>query len=218
MAGKLPPELVTEILSLVLHVPNKMFHDVEPISPFFHCDRQPASSALEVCKTWMKAATPLLYQVVILRSKAQANALERTLRVHKELGVFIKKLRVEGGFGASMRTIIDSSPNIRDLCLSLLLRSSDNVQGLMDSLATLRPTRLSVLHSWKAPSGNSSVLNLAGKIRSCIESWCTLVRKYHIHEYGESTTDVPNLDSHIRKHSPPWGTRQQRYPQCNRRC
>jgi hypothetical protein len=44
----------------------------------------------------MNVATPLLYRVVILRSKAQAYALERILRKYKEFGIHIKKLRVEG--------------------------------------------------------------------------------------------------------------------------
>lgn len=173
MAGKLPNELIREILFPILHVPDEMLHDVAHVSPFFHPCRQPPSSLLEVCKSWMTVATPLLYHVVVLRSKAQASALERTLRMHKELGTFIKKLRIEGGYGASMRIIINHSPNIRDFCLSLNLRSSDSVQGLVDSLSSMNPTTLAIVHTTDAK--NAPLRKFLEKVRSCIESWSNLV-------------------------------------------
>ncbi|KAJ7165328.1 hypothetical protein C8R46DRAFT_839188, partial [Mycena filopes] len=49
-----------------------------------------------VCKDWLRVATPLLYNVVLLRSPSQANALEKVLVSHPEFGAFIRKSRVEG--------------------------------------------------------------------------------------------------------------------------
>ncbi|KAJ6568874.1 hypothetical protein B0H19DRAFT_874572, partial [Mycena capillaripes] len=86
-----------------------------PISDF----RIPVPPCLVVCKDWLRVATPLLYNVVVLRSKSQANALEKVLQKHAEFGRFIKKLRVEGGYGLAMHTILKSAPNITDIFLSL---------------------------------------------------------------------------------------------------
>ncbi|KAJ7658840.1 hypothetical protein DFH06DRAFT_919114, partial [Mycena polygramma] len=56
------------------------------------------SAYLVVCRDWLRLATPLLYNVVVIRSKSQANALEKVLVNNKEFGRFIKKLRrLRGG-------------------------------------------------------------------------------------------------------------------------
>ncbi|KAJ7334889.1 hypothetical protein DFH08DRAFT_636329, partial [Mycena albidolilacea] len=77
------------------------------------------STYLLVSKSWLRVSTPLLYNVFILQSKAQAKALSLALAGNKVLGTFIKKLRVESGYEASMLTILQSSPNISDLFVSL---------------------------------------------------------------------------------------------------
>ncbi|KAK7052014.1 hypothetical protein R3P38DRAFT_2502946, partial [Favolaschia claudopus] len=64
-----------EILSPALKVPDDLFSDTSDVSPF--ATYAPSDSAyLLVCKDWLRVATPLLYSVVVLRSKAQANALQ----------------------------------------------------------------------------------------------------------------------------------------------
>ncbi|KAJ6463528.1 hypothetical protein C8R45DRAFT_841316, partial [Mycena sanguinolenta] len=57
-----------------------------------------ASRYFLVCKSWLRVSTPLLYNVVILRTTAQAETLQVFLETNKGLGLFVKKLRVEGGF------------------------------------------------------------------------------------------------------------------------
>ncbi|KAJ7651135.1 hypothetical protein FB45DRAFT_732177, partial [Roridomyces roridus] len=114
----LPDEIVSEILSPALKVPDDLFFDTSETSPF--ANFTPSTSAyLLVCKDWLRVATPLLYSVVVLRSKAQAMALASVLKANPEFGRFIKKLRVEGGYGPSMHAILKSAPNITDLFLSL---------------------------------------------------------------------------------------------------
>ncbi|KAJ7651207.1 hypothetical protein FB45DRAFT_1018559 [Roridomyces roridus] len=129
----LPDEILSEILSPALKVPGELFLDTSDTSPF--SNYPPSTSAyLLVCKDWLRVATPLLYNVVVLRSKAQANALEPVLKAHPEFGPFIKKVRVEGGYGSAMHTILKSAPNITDLVLSLYIWSSDNTSGLCKGL------------------------------------------------------------------------------------
>ncbi|KDQ60077.1 hypothetical protein JAAARDRAFT_191498 [Jaapia argillacea MUCL 33604] len=114
MADKLPDELIKEILSPFLRVPEGMFADMGSESVFCRFEISTLTILL-VCKRWLRVATPLLYEVVILRSKAQAHALAGVLKANKAFGAFIKKLRVEGGYGAPMHQIITAAPNIKDL-------------------------------------------------------------------------------------------------------
>ncbi|KAJ6455988.1 hypothetical protein C8R47DRAFT_996509 [Mycena vitilis] len=142
MSGNsLPDEIISEILSPALKVTDGIFSDTSDVSPFAEYSES-TSAYLLVCKSWLRVATPLLYNVVILRSKAQAKALSIALSKDKQLGPFMKKLRVEGGYGPPMRVILECSPNISDLWLSLEIYSSDNSIGLCKGLTLINPTRL----------------------------------------------------------------------------
>ncbi|KAJ7896796.1 hypothetical protein B0H14DRAFT_2233645, partial [Mycena olivaceomarginata] len=94
----LPDEIISEILSPALKVSDEVFSHTSRVSPFSKYSEF-TSAYLLVCKSWLRIATPLLYNVVILRSKAQVKALSLALAGNKVLGKFIKKLRVEGGYG-----------------------------------------------------------------------------------------------------------------------
>ncbi|KAJ6456245.1 hypothetical protein C8R47DRAFT_1082522 [Mycena vitilis] len=133
-ASRVPDELVSEILSPLLKHSDEVFSDrvVQPLlEPGYS-----SSTYLLVCKDWLRVSTPLLYNVVILRTTPQAEALEFALQSSPEIGLFIEKLRVEGGtgFGNVMRTILKSSPNITDLFLTLGIHASDSVRGLKNRL------------------------------------------------------------------------------------
>ncbi|KAJ7057665.1 hypothetical protein C8F01DRAFT_320403 [Mycena amicta] len=127
--NSLPDELISEILAPALKVADEVFSDTSEVSPFAAYSES-TSAYLIVCKSWLRVATPLLYNVVILRSKGQATALARALSKNKELGRFIKKLRLEGGYGPAMHTILQCSPNITDLYLTLVIWSPDTTEGL----------------------------------------------------------------------------------------
>ncbi|KAJ7155097.1 hypothetical protein C8R46DRAFT_960240, partial [Mycena filopes] len=119
MADKCPDEIIAEILSPALKVPEHLFADLSSKSPFAKYSSVPSSAALLVCKAWLRVATPLLYNVVVLRSRGQARALYDALRTKPELGRSIKRLRVEGGFAKIMQSVLNYAPNITDLFLSL---------------------------------------------------------------------------------------------------
>ena len=176
----LPNELLREILFPLFDIPDDMMRDVSTPSPFARPSHLSIATILTVCKSWMDVAIPLLYRVVILRSKAQAFALEHVLREHKERGVYIMKLRVEGGYGAAMRTIITSTSNITDLCISLDVRSSDSVTGLCGTLSLINPCCLVVLESSEQRS-NKPLRELAAKLNVCLIAWTRLVSYLYIH-------------------------------------
>ncbi|KAJ7223495.1 hypothetical protein GGX14DRAFT_427694 [Mycena pura] len=178
----LPDEIISEILSPALKVADDAFSDTSEVSPFAHYSES-TSAYLLVCKSWLRVATPLLYNVVVLRSKAQAKALERALSGNKHLGQFIKKLRVEGGYGQPMHTILKCASNVSDLCLTLHIFSPDSTEGLCKGLCFINPICLilrDVPYKWLK---NTMVTKLVGAIAAAIPKWdrlCVLYWPYEV--------------------------------------
>ncbi|KAJ6478574.1 hypothetical protein C8R47DRAFT_1219515 [Mycena vitilis] len=197
MANHLPDEIISEILSPALKVSDATFSAITPTahSPFMTFSES-SSAFLLVSKAWLRVATPLLYNVVVLRSKAQAQALAATLKLNPTWpgpgqaltwGRFIKKLRVEGGFAISMFKILQSSKNITDLVLTLGIASSDNACGLIRGLPLVDPVRVVVM----------SLQN--GKLAEALEkSIPTLCWRWHTAIGGaisEAVRQAPNLST-----------------------
>ncbi|KAJ7687813.1 hypothetical protein B0H17DRAFT_939023 [Mycena rosella] len=175
MADNLPDEIVSEILSPALKVPEAMFSDMSPKSPFAAYSRVSSSAALLVCKTWLHVATPLLYSVVVMRSKAQARALYASLTGTPELSRFIKKLRAEGGFGPLMHQILKCTPNVSDLFLSLQLHCSESSDGLALGIFLINPTRLIIFDDSDNLLKNKAVLQLIYVLEKAVTKWTILV-------------------------------------------
>ncbi|KAG6843991.1 hypothetical protein H0H87_010909 [Tephrocybe sp. NHM501043] len=206
----LPVELLDMILTPIFGVRDSEFAgNVSSFSPFSN-DAEPKSDILLVCKAWLPVAIRLLYRVVVLRSTAQAQALARTLLddERKNLGWYVRQLRVEGAFGAAMDTIISHSPNIEDLCISLDIHSSDSVSGLCRRLPAMKIKHLIL---WDPRAGTASYENenpichqLVRTITNCIETWETMqlaLRHWYRHIMLRSYQDlrffVANLKADI---------------------
>ncbi|KAJ7652820.1 hypothetical protein DFH06DRAFT_1205787 [Mycena polygramma] len=170
MSTSLPDEIISEILSPALKVSEEMFSDTSRTSPFASSSVS-TSAALVVCKAWLRVATPLLYHVVVLRSKAQARALQHTLHGNPDLGRFIKMLRVEGGFGPAMQEILKNSPNISDLFLSLEIHAPDSTGGLVSGLSSINPTRMIIFDHPRKQLKNKQVLGLVEALETCAPKW-----------------------------------------------
>jgi hypothetical protein len=171
----LPDELIKEIISPALKVSDEVFSDTSPTSPFAGYS-QSTSVFLVVSKTWLRVATPLLYHIVVLRSKAQAQALEAALRENKLLGTFIKKLRLEGGFGSALYPIITSAPNLTDLFLSFDIWSADSVSGLCRGLPKMNPTRIILDDKHNDRFSNAPLRQLVKVVCQCLKTWTNLVK------------------------------------------
>ncbi|EJD43935.1 hypothetical protein AURDEDRAFT_185247 [Auricularia subglabra TFB-10046 SS5] len=139
MALALPDELLREILQPSLIVEDALFADTGSKSPFSKTEIS-ASRVLLVCKRWMRVCTPWLYETVVIRSKAQASALNQALTRSPSFGAYIKKLRVEGGYDVS--AVVDISPNITDLCFSLAIWCNDDASAIVSVLEYVDPRRV----------------------------------------------------------------------------
>ncbi|KAJ7718664.1 hypothetical protein B0H16DRAFT_1475506 [Mycena metata] len=163
MSENLPDEIISEILSPTL----KHF-----IRITFRLFSSSSSSTLLVCKSWLRVATPLLYSFVIIRSKAQANALQLTLQTNPQLGNFVKHLRVENGYGMTMHHILAQTPNIVHIVLSL--RIQDSSAGLVKGLPLINPTTLSIIDETEFFLKNQAVMKVVATIESCTKKWKNL--------------------------------------------
>ncbi|KAF7360686.1 F-box domain-containing protein [Mycena venus] len=166
MSVSLPDEIVSEILAPVLRVPDHKFSDTSTGTSPFATYQESTSAILLVCRAWLRVSTPLLYHVVILRSKAQAKALDTTLKTNPDLGRFIKKLRVEGGFGSHMRGILQNAPHITDIFLSFHIHASDSPSGLVLGLPLINPQRVIIWDRDEHPLKNKHV----GELMRAVES------------------------------------------------
>nr|GAT52367.1 predicted protein [Mycena chlorophos] len=157
MAVHLPDEILSEILAPALRVPDSAFADnSRGASPFANYTES-TSAYLVVCKS--------------LKQEALATALSH----NEQLGHFVKKLRVEGGFGISMHTVLSRIPNVTDLYLSLDIISPEKTEGLCKGLRLISPTRLILqCHEHKLLQ-NKHYLALIEELHRVIPKWDRLV-------------------------------------------
>ncbi|KAJ7432459.1 hypothetical protein B0H11DRAFT_808902 [Mycena galericulata] len=170
----IPDEILAEILSPLLEVPDAVFSDTKEkplLAPGYS-----SSTYLLVCKAWLRVATPLLYRTVVFRTTAQVHALNRVLRANKEFGLWIRKLRVEGGFGPMMLPVLTNAPNVTDLFLTLAIWGSDNVAGLCQGLRLINPRRVILAdyeheHGTALAKRNKQVTGLVETLLELIPKW-----------------------------------------------
>jgi F-box-like len=144
-SSQLPDEIIKEILAPALHVPDETFADTALRASPFATYGLSSSTISVVCKSWLRVATPLLYDTVVLRSKAQAQALAAALKRDSQLGAFIKKLRIEGGYGNAIFEILKRSLHITDIWISTALWSNESAAGYAKGFLLVNPCRLIVV-------------------------------------------------------------------------
>ncbi|KAG6915688.1 hypothetical protein DXG01_010416 [Tephrocybe rancida] len=178
----LPDEIIKEILAPALHVSDEDFSSTSDVSSFNN-STESTSAYLAVCKSWLRVATPLLYNVVVIRSKAQAKALEKVLKGNKLLGTFIRKLRVEGGYGDPVFRIFRFATNVKDLWLTLKYTTNESVTGLCKGLPRMNPRRVifcdpDYLEVWGSfgskDNWNKPVRDLLQVLPVCFRLWKSL--------------------------------------------
>ncbi|KAJ7605895.1 hypothetical protein FB45DRAFT_463820 [Roridomyces roridus] len=173
MVRHIPDEIVHEILSPALSVPDEAFSAASTGSPFRSSLDLSSSTILLVSKSWLRVATPLLYSVVIIRSKGQAQALDDTLRSNLNLGKFIKKLRVEGGYAMSMHKILQTAKNLTDILLCLDIDVGDTTSGLCRGLPLISPVR--VILAYEHHVTRTAARHLLEALVEIIPKWKKLV-------------------------------------------
>ncbi|KAJ7605766.1 hypothetical protein FB45DRAFT_848494 [Roridomyces roridus] len=171
MGRAIPDEIIHEILSPALSVPDDTFSADIPVWKSRACRgrRVESSSAiLLVCKAWLRVATPLLYHTVNLRSKSQAQALSVALRSNPDLGRLVKKLRLRSGYGISMHKILQRTQNLTDIFIPLEFDLGDNARGLCRGFPLIDPVRVTISYLFDM---TSPVRTLVDVLVECIPKW-----------------------------------------------
>jgi len=175
MAHLLADEVLQSILAPPLRVPNSMFEDVGPVSPFSKVE-QSASDVLLVCKRWMRVATPIIYHTVIIRTTAQAAALNAALMRNPEFGRHVRRFRLERPYPAHItKAVVRTMPNIVDLCIPIGVLAADKPNDVYELLSNCQPQHL-LLVNYRPNHTNSTFNKLASKICAALSSWTGLVR------------------------------------------
>ncbi|KAH8829355.1 hypothetical protein DL96DRAFT_1597782 [Flagelloscypha sp. PMI_526] len=167
----LPDEIVKEILDPLLRVSDDEFR-FKPVSAPFSKSLS-SSFLILVCKQWCRVGTPSLYHTVVLRSPPQAQALSLVLSKdtnQPKLGSYIRKLRLEGCYGAYLSKIFTATCNITHLFLDVHFPASTSVKALVNGLRTVSPKHLILDdndNGWKMNKGIREVFSC---VVQCIES------------------------------------------------
>lgn len=175
MAHKLADELLKEILSPQLLVPDELFADTGAVSPFSKATYS-AGDVLLVCKRWMRVATPSLYHTVIIRSLAQAQALAAALTSNPDFGRHIKRLRIEGAYGEHLAKIAPVASGIVDFCFTLSIWADAGTGGLLKLLPAINPERVWITTSPPKIIKNKKHSVVVKTLSSSIPRWTKLVR------------------------------------------
>ena len=124
MFETLPEELLHQIMVMCHSIDYDVFANRSPEPLLAH--RNEMARLLLVCHRWRRVATPLKYETVIVTSKAEASILASILS-QRRVGSYVKKLRIEGGFGQALRTILSQVPRLVYLSVSLDITSEGKV-------------------------------------------------------------------------------------------
>jgi hypothetical protein len=165
----LPDELLHLILAQPLFVDYDMFSHRSPAQLLAR--RAEATPLSLVCRRWRRVVVPIIHETVILTSESEAKTLVSMLR---HVGPYIKKLRIEGGYGRPIHTILSNIPGLAFICVSLNIPSKNKAGGLCSGLKLINPKHL-ILRDPKA-LGNQGVINVVDVLIECMTSvWSNLV-------------------------------------------
>ena len=172
MLSSLPDELLHLILAELLFVDYDMFSHRSPAQLLAR--RAEAKSLSLVCRCWRRVLVPITLETVILNSELEAKTFSSMLRL-KHVGPYIKKLRIEGGYGRFIHSILSNMSGLAFISVSLDIPSKDKAGGLCSGLKLINPKHL-ILRDSKV-LGNQGVINVIDVLIECMTSvWSNLVR------------------------------------------
>ncbi|EJD51174.1 hypothetical protein AURDEDRAFT_159582 [Auricularia subglabra TFB-10046 SS5] len=224
MAHLLADETLADILDRHLHVTDEAFESRDPYASAGDSGWCSSSQVLLVCKRWLRVATPALYDVIILRSAAQAQSLAKALKKTPDLGKFVRKVRLEGGFGLAVQKFLALAPNVTDLVLNLAFWSNDSTAGICNALPSMNPHNLVLvqfgtehrLETRHHDRENKQERNLRRALEASLPLWTNLSRLAledirlsddvlpQLPSLGDSPLRIPNLRElhvHITRYS-----------------
>ena len=174
-----PQEILEDIFKKILFISDEDFSSRVCDSPF---GRSPTHSSdiLMVCKTWLRIATPLLYECVVLRTRAQAEAFYNAVKDKKTGDVLIssvRRIRLEDHFGLSTKQVFKSLPNLSELFITTPAARDETIKSSFPGFRHVNPKRV-ILDMTEEELYFKSHRIFATLLEEAIkESWNELVRE-----------------------------------------
>ncbi|KAF8585865.1 hypothetical protein K439DRAFT_1387932 [Ramaria rubella] len=170
MAFRLADELLQMILAPSLTVSRGQLVSPE-VTAFGHNDTVSSSSALLVCKRWLRVATPLLYETIVIRSTGQAYALAKAFQLNPSFAKFVRNLRLEGSYVA-LGQILASCKAVSTLVMLLRIYSDANVSGLCRGLSSIDPKEVILYDEGRVD--NAKIRQVLVALHEAIPNWNNL--------------------------------------------
>jgi hypothetical protein len=176
--AKLPEELIREILNIHLSISEYDFCQFPDNGcPLWMMRASKPSCAavtsdlLLVSKRWLRVGTPLLYSSVKLWEPKHTKAVAKLVQTNSAIGKAIRMLRVEGGMGRDLYTIVKHAPNIETLYISMHIGLSEGITGLRKSLPVISPITV-YIHSSDHLKSNKVIDEACKLVRLALtQSW-----------------------------------------------
>ena len=186
MAARLPDELLKEVLSLALRIPDERFGDTSQNSPFANVDTS-SSAMLLVCKHWMRISTPALYDTIILRSAAQMHSLCRALEAHPEFARLVERLRLEALCPTNFGDLAKRLVSLKDVAFAIHQPGDKRMTGIIKFMRGINPrfARFAKIQDF------SLAWPLWKHLRKIAVKWTALVRDECIISHYISTNHPP---------------------------
>ena len=123
--AQLPEEIIYEIISLCLPFSEKTFLNFpEDGRPHWQQEcrdthEEPSTNILLLSKRWLRIGTPILYKGVCIRETRRMKGVAQLVKNDPAIGRMIRYLRLEGGMGRDLYTLVRYTPNADTLYVSL---------------------------------------------------------------------------------------------------
>lgn len=166
----LAEEVLHSIMKLVLTISWELFTSPSDRT-FGENDTVSSASIVLVCKQWLRVATPLLYETIILRSSGQSRALKDVFQKHKTFAKRVKNLRLEGAYPC-LKEIMPLCTNMTTFVLLLEIYSDTPISSLCKSLPLINPTEVILREIEKNNANCEQVLTA---LSEAVPTWKNLV-------------------------------------------
>ncbi|CDO74555.1 hypothetical protein BN946_scf184632.g12 [Trametes cinnabarina] len=180
MTELIPNEVLECILHHILVIPTATFEAWRTPATFAGSPRSTISEVLLVSKRWYELGTPSLYESAILRTKRQVRSFAFSTKKVNDRGVkrgrYLRRLRIEGGYGDRVKAILENSPDIVHLFMGFDISLDDSSAGLKRALQRINPTRL-FMDSTPGPHFTAqNTMSLHAALGGALPSWTNLKR------------------------------------------
>lgn len=169
-----PEEVLERILALCVDAQTDAF-----ANPSWHTRQvsRSASSILMVNKTFLRIATPLLYNTVVIRSSQQLTTiLDNVFRPSPELAAFVKTVAISGGSYDGLDDLVRLCVNLEefDMTLDNTPWEEDVREKFAESLMGMKKIRSLVVRK-DAYLTQEKPKHLMNQLSNAIATWKSLV-------------------------------------------